>query len=136
MEKGQYKTRQREEIIAYLCSVPGQHITVNDVCRYFEKSGKKIGTTTVYRHLEKLVDEGCVKKYVLELGTPACFEYIDPENNCQKPNCFHLKCTGCGKLIHLHCDELEATEHHIFEHHNFKIDPQRTVLYGLCEECQ
>ena len=136
MAKGQYNTKQREELLGYLSSVAGEHVTVNDVVKHFEASGKKIGTTTVYRHLEKMVEEGIVKKYLLEPGVPACFSYIDVEKECHHSNCFHLMCTECGTLIHMHCDELEETERHIFEHHKFKIDSRRTVLYGICENCQ
>lgn len=134
LEKTHYKTKQNEELISFLQSVPGEHVTVNDVCRHFCDCGKNIGTTTVYRRLEQLVSEGMVKKYVLDANSPACFEYVNREETCGS-NCFHLKCTGCGKLIHLHCDELLSTEQHIFEHHGFAIDTARTVFYGTCEEC-
>lgn len=135
MEKGQYKTKHREELLEYLKTVPGKHVTVNDICFYLKKEGKDIGTTTVYRQLEKLVDEGVVNKYLLDANTPACFEYIDAGKHCHEHKCFHCKCIKCGKLIHLHCDELEAIGSHIFEEHSFKVDTQRTVLYGVCEEC-
>lgn len=136
MEKAQYKTRQKQLMLEYLESVPGEHVTVHDIVTHFAGKGIQIGTTTVYRHLEKLVEEGLVKKYLIEQGAAACFEYINPAENCHKTNCFHLKCTGCGKLIHLHCEDLEAIETHIFEHHNFLIDPRRTVFYGLCQNCR
>ena len=45
------------------------------------------------------------------------------------------KCEKCGKLIHLHCDELEEIQTHILKEHRFKMDPMRTVFYGLCENC-
>ena len=136
MEKGRYKTRQREDLLEYLQTVPGEHVTVNDICRHFSASGKSIGTTTVYRQLEKMVDEGLIKKYVLDANSPACFEYIDPQANCHESSCFHLKCTKCGKLFHLHCTELISTEQHMLENHRFLLDTKRTVFYGLCEKCQ
>lgn len=136
MKKGQYKTRQREELLEYLQSVSGKHVTVNDIWKYFNANGITIGITTIYRHLEKMVDEGLVKKYLIDANTPACFEYVDSESCCQKPICFHFKCTKCGKLSHVHCDELIYTEKHILEHHKFLVDTQRTVFFGLCEECQ
>lgn len=136
MEKEEYKTKQKEELLELLKSAEGRHFTVQDVCDRLEKNGKKIGTTTVYRQMEKLIEKGLVKKYVFEPGTPVCFEYVNPEDNCKREGCCHLKCVKCGKLIHLHCDEIKTTEDHLMEHHKFKIDPYRTVLYGLCEDCQ
>ena len=34
-----YQTKQREEILAYLESMSGNHVTVQDICLYFEKDG-------------------------------------------------------------------------------------------------
>lgn len=136
MPQTRYNTKQREEVLSFLKSTVGEHITVNEICKHFANAGTKVGTTTIYRHLEKLVEEGVVKKYTLDATTAACFEYIDVHNVCQKHGCTHLKCTKCGKLIHLHCDDLKLTEKHMLEQHNFKLDMTRTVLYGLCQDCQ
>lgn len=136
MTKGRYQTKQREELLAFLQSVSGEHITVNDIHNHFAEHGSKVGVTTIYRHLENMVNEGIVKKYVLDSNSAACFEYVDTHKECKENGCTHLKCTNCGKLIHLHCEDLQATEKHIFEAHNFKVDTYRTVLYGLCEKCQ
>ena len=135
-QKVKYKTRQREELLEYLETVPGVHITVNDVCEYFRRSGRPIGTTTVYRQMERLVDEGILGKYIIDGMTPACFEYM-PEHagEGQHATCFHCKCDRCGKLIHLHCGELEEIQHHLLKEHGFRLNPRRTVFYGLCEEC-
>jgi len=134
-EKSSYKTRQREELLEYLVSVQGQHITVNDICSHFRDKGNPIGTATVYRQLEKMVNEGIVSKYIIDANTPACFEYIADDDEHDKEVCFHCKCEKCGKLIHLHCEELEDMQGHLSDEHEFTLNPMRTVLYGLCGEC-
>ncbi|MBQ1555500.1 MAG: transcriptional repressor, partial [Clostridia bacterium] len=48
---------------------------------------------------------------------------------------FHLKCTACGRIIHLDCGFMSEFEKHIGEHHGFRVDNARTVIYGLCEAC-
>lgn len=126
-----YKTRQHDELIAYLAAVPG-HITVNDVCDHFRARGTPIGTTTIYRQLEKMVDAGLVTKYNLEPGSPACFEYVGHGSD---ETCYHCKCQLCGKLIHMHCNAFPGLQQHIREHHGFVIDPMRTVFYGVCAQC-
>jgi len=136
MSRGNYHTKQREELLEFLKSVVGQHITVSDIYNHLSEKGSNVGTTTIYRQLEKMIEEGTVKKYILDSSSAACFEYIDKDKECRESGCVHLKCTSCGKLIHLHCDELTATQDHIYNEHNFKLDMTRTVLYGLCEECQ
>ena len=133
--KPKYRTKQREYLLEYLETVPGVHITVNDVCAYFEKHGSPIGQTTVYRQLERMVDEGLVNKYIIDGKCPACFEYIGKEPH-EAETCFHCKCEKCGKLIHLHCEELESIRNHLMTHHSFTLNPLRTVFYGLCETCR
>ena len=134
-QRSVYKTKQKESILHYLESVPRTHVTVGDVCDYFKNQGITIGQSTIYRQLERLVAEGVLNKYIIDINSPACFEYIG--NDCHKDevNCFHCKCEKCGKLIHLHCDELNELQHHLTEHHQFKMNAKRTVFYGLCEEC-
>ncbi len=131
-----YKTRQRERLLAYLTSLSGKHFTVNDICDHFRAEGDAIGTTTVYRQIERMVDEGIVQKYHIDAGTPACFEYIgESREHEEAAPCFHCKCEKCGALIHLHCEEIETFQGHLAEHHRFTLDPVRTVFYGLCEKC-
>ncbi len=135
-QRSRYKTKQREEILGYLVSVQGRHITAADVCEYFRSNGSAVGQSTVYRQLESLVDEGLVNKYIIDANTPACFEYVSADSHVEGEICFHCKCEKCGKLIHMHCEELEGIGDHLYEEHGFKLDPRRTVFYGLCEECQ
>ena len=136
MERRHYNTQQREKIMDFLISKAGEHVTASDVCNYLVENNSNVGTTTVYRHLDRLVKEGLVKKYTIDSTSAACFEYIEEFGDCLRKGCTHLKCTNCGKLIHLHCDNMRTIEKHIYEEHGFKVDMSRTVFYGLCEECQ
>ena len=113
----------------------GKHITAGDVCEHFRQQGEPIGQSTIYRRLEALVDEGIIKKYVIDTTSPACFEYVGQEGHSEDEVCFHCKCEKCGKLIHLECEELVAINSHLYEEHSFKLDPVRTVFYGLCDKC-
>ncbi len=132
---GKYKTKQRERLLTYLKKIEGTHVTVNDVCEYFQKMDEPIGQTTVYRQLERMVDEGIVNKYIMDGNSPACFEYIEQEEHTHYESCFHCKCEKCGKLIHLQCEEIAQMQKHLGEEHQFVLDSKRTVLYGLCKEC-
>lgn len=133
--KTSYRTRQRELLMQYLETVPGTHITVADICDYFRREGSSIGQTTVYRQLERLVEEGVVNKYFIDANGPACFEYVPGGAHLETEYCFHCKCEKCGRLIHLHCDELAGIRKHLLEHHHFTMDPMRTVFYGICDQC-
>ncbi len=135
MNKTTYKTRQKQELLDYLKKYNGEHITAGDLCEHFKKCGKPMGLTTVYRHLERMVDEGTVSKYIIDAGTPACFEYVSEEEHLNHDVCFHCKCEKCGRLIHMHCDELKEIKDHLLSHHGFSINDMRTVFYGTCEDC-
>lgn len=134
--RSKYKTKQREKLLGYLKSVEGTHITAADVYEYFKGQGESIGQSTVYRQLESLVDEGIINKYTIDGNSPACFEYVGEGDNSDTEVCYHCKCEKCGKLIHLYCDELEGMQAHLYEEHSFKLDPKRTVFYGLCDKCK
>ena len=131
MMKGQYNTKNRELLTQYLRETAGRHVTVQEICDHFKG---RMGTTTVYRQLDRLVEDGRVNKYLLDGASGAYFEYVD-QSHCGDTACFHCKCEKCGRLIHLHCDELAGIQHHILAHHGFKVDSLKTVFYGICESC-
>ena len=135
-QRSKYKTQQKETLINYLRTTQGSHVTAGDVCEYFKSKDASIGQSTVYRQLESLVDEGILNKYLIDPNSPACFEYVGKDSHAPGESCFHLKCEKCGKLLHLHCEELDQIGGHLFKEHGFKLDPMRTVFYGLCEECR
>ena len=129
-----YKTKQRESVLNYIISQKNNHVTVNQICDHLSRSGTPVGVATVYRHLEHLVEEGLVQKYVLDNSSGACFQYVDRNENCTRH--FHLKCERCSRLIHLECSRFEDLFRHISDEHRFAVDPFRTVIYGICADCQ
>ena len=135
-DKSQYRTKQMAEMPSYLQSMEGSRVTVHDIHAYFKSKNISVGTTTIYRHLDRMVAEGIVAKYVVDEKSSACFEYLGDKSHCHPTVCFHCKCEKCGKLIHLHCKELEAVYLHLLNDHGFQVDAPRSVIYGLCEDCQ
>ncbi len=134
--KSQYRTKQMTEILSYLQSMQGSHVTVHDIHEYFKSKNISVGTTTIYRHLDRMVAEGMVAKYVVDEKSSACFEYLGEGSHCHPTVCFHCKCEKCGKLIHLHCTELESVYTHLMRDHGFQVDAPRSVIYGICEDCR
>ncbi len=125
-----YKTRQRQIIFDYMVKNADVHLTVDDVFDALRSTGESVGKTTVYRHMERLAENGEVRKYHLDKGT--CYQY-QAGADCKEH--FHLKCSQCGKLYHLDCSFMNDLDLHIFEHHGFRIDNTQTVLYGVCKCC-
>ncbi len=130
-----YRTRQQEILLDYLKASGGRHFTVEEVREYFISSHSPIGLATIYRHLEKLVADGLVHKYVIDEKSAACFSYVAGEACPEDRKHFHLKCESCGRLFHLECRELEGIQQHLAAEHGFTLNPFRTVFYGICREC-
>ena len=134
-EKGSYKTKKKEELLECVEDTRGQHFTAADICNKMRKNGSTIGTATVYRQLERLVEEGVISKYFIDESSSACFEYMDPDDHQKHAPCYHCKCEKCGKLLHMDCSEITELTEHLRSEHGFTIDPLRTVFYGVCAEC-
>ena len=75
-----YNTKQRQIILDYLIK-NDNHTTAADIERHLALCGKKVGMATIYRYLNKLSDEGVVRKFSSESG--ACYQYIKG-NECHR----------------------------------------------------
>ena len=131
---GGYKTKQKEAILEYFTAHEGEHLTAANVVDYMREIGSPIAASTVYRCLERLENDGTLHKYIIDESSAACWQYVEEPGQCHDH--FHLKCTGCGALLHVDCDYLDTLADHILEHHGFEIDNLKTVFYGLCESCR
>ena len=128
-----YRTRQQESIEKYFRLNPDSCVTADEIYLYFMNAGEKIGKATIYRSLDRMVESGAIKKFLSGGGEGATYQLIDTGNGCDRH--FHLKCTCCGAVIHMDCEFMDEFEQHIMEHHRFRVDNGRTIIYGLCEEC-
>ena len=124
-----YQTKQGKALTEYLQTLGSRHVSVQEIA---ENLPEHIGTATIYRQLEKLTEQGLVQKYVND-GAPACYQYLGENRECQQH--FHLKCTKCGALIHLECEEMQHLSSHILAEHGFLPDPTRSAIYGTCARC-
>ncbi len=129
-----YKTRQREQILDCLIKNKDHHLTADEIMLDLNTKKVPVGRTTVYRYLDKLVSQGIVRRYFIEEGKSACYQYMEPDNTCNLH--YHLKCTGCGHLFHLQCEYLRELDSHIKDRHAFSVDHSKTVLYGRCSSCE
>ncbi|MCQ2440549.1 MAG: transcriptional repressor [Clostridia bacterium] len=134
MNKAGYKTKQKLLIENLISDNADVHYTVDSLTQELSKKGTSVGRTTVYRCLEKMAQEGKVRKYVNSAGESVCYQYITNADECREH--FHLKCEKCGKLIHVDCKHIDELSTHIEMEHSFSVDRLKTVLYGICGECR
>ena len=129
-----YQTKQREAILSHIASLQDSHFTAAQIAEHFAKSQNPVGLTTIYRHLEKLVESGIVRKYSMDGVSGACFQYMGTSEDCGEH--FHLKCDNCGELLHFSCALMGEMHRHISDDHDFKVNAMKTVFYGTCGRCR
>lgn len=130
MERGKYRTKQREEMTAFFRGHPDRAYSAREL---IDSGELDMGEATVYRVLAALSAEGVLKKVVPEEGKTTRYRLHEGERNEAK---FLLKCTRCGGTMTACCDFVSELEHHMSDDHDFYVSPESTVFYGLCGECR
>ena len=131
--KRAYRTRQSVLVLEALTELGEGHITAEHVARLLKDRGEDVGTATVYRNLDKLVQEGQVVRYTLPGSASACYQLLADIQGCE-PHC-HAICVRCGEITHLDCGEVKEFAAHLEQHHSFQLDMRSMVFYGLCSLC-
>ena len=126
-----YMTHQQRSVLECISHMEGGCATATAVTEELHRRQERVGLTTVYRQLERLEQQGLVHKIVTEEG--ARYQYCDA--HAHGKDCFMLKCEKCGAIRHLDCSHLGELYDHLLAEHGFRINPRRTLFYGLCEEC-
>ncbi len=132
--KQQYNTKQKNAVLDCLAEQTSRSLTVDGVLAALAARGERIGRSTVYRRLEELCREGYARRFAPEEGRSVTYRFIG--SGCGEKSHFHLICSACGVVYHTHCPEMEAIFQHVADEHGFAVDTQKTVLYGVCENCR
>jgi Fe2+ or Zn2+ uptake regulation protein len=57
-----YNTKQKSFILECIKETDGRHFTADDIADMLDKKGRHVGKATVYRHLDRLLSEGEIKR--------------------------------------------------------------------------
>ena len=127
-QRGSYNTRQRGLIESCLEGHRDRYVTVREIGRSLDEAGSHVGSTTLYRNLERMVEAGVVLKFTDDEGVA---------RYCLVPDhpCGQLVCMDCGSVRLLECGMLGTFAEHVRQDHAFVMDPARTVLLGHCDAC-
>ncbi len=121
-----YKTNQRDIILKEIKKREHEFSAID----IYNKIEDKVGLTTVYRLINKLVSDGKLSK-----NTKNNIIYYQYLEDCHNDNHFYLKCDICGKLIHIDCDCIKDLSSHILSKHKFKMGKERIIINGTCNNC-
>ena len=124
-----YKTGKKEKIIELLSRNSDSSYTLEEICTAVLDEGK--GKSTVYRLVSELVADGCIRRISDGMTRHCTYQYIGGAH-CH--NHMHLKCKGCGRLIHLDEEISHELESKVLSLGGFVIE-SGTLLFGTCADC-
>ena len=124
-----YNTEKRSEITALMSRNPDRVFTIEEISLSVAPDGR--GKSTVYRIISKMVNEGLVRRISDGKTRRVTYQYLGCAH-CSEH--LHLKCTSCGRLIHLDEQTSHILEMRIRTSRRFEIDNGAT-LFGRCEAC-
>lgn len=125
--KETYKTKQKN-IILNIIKNQDNSFTIKDI---YEKAKDKVGLTTIYRLIDKLVEENKLNKTISSDNT-TYYQYL---SDCDEENHFYLKCERCGNITHIDCDCIKDLTSHITKHHKFRPNKDHIIIDGICSRC-
>ena len=132
-----YKTKHRDQILSILQESGKVHMTAGQILDELKARGVSIGVATIYRQLDRLVEEGAVNKYMVDAVTGSCYEFKGEHG--EKSAYVHGKCEKCGKVVHIERKFVEEAMQGLSETSagsGFELDCTRTLFYGICGDCR
>lgn len=122
----EYKTKQKDYILN-LIKAYNREFTAFEL---YNDLNKKAGLTTVYRHLNKLLEEERLKIY--QKNNMNYYVYLD---ELDSKNQYYLKCVKCHHLEKVDCSFYEELNKHLLKHHFFTPLEGRLIIEGVCKKC-
>ena len=124
-----YHLDRRSEIIQLLSKEKDSSFTIEEICERI--LGENGGKSTVYRIMSSLVEDGLLKRISDGRSRHVKYQYLG-EKVCAEH--LHLKCSSCGRLIHLDKITSEGIVNSLKASDGFQLD-QTEFLIGRCEKC-
>ena len=122
-------TRQRRAIWDVLSDDPGRHLSAEEVVALVRERLPGVNTSTVYRTLDRLADDGLVLRTDLGAGRA----YYEPARGHAH---HHVVCERCGAVEHLHAEALGDLAARIDEESGYALGAREISFFGLCPDCR
>jgi Fur family transcriptional regulator, ferric uptake regulator len=120
-------THQRSAVLGVL-GESTRFRTAQDIFAELRGQGARIGLTTVYRHLQKLADEGTIHS----LQTP---DRQTAYRLCGPASHHHLVCTCCGAGVEIPVSELEGWVDGEAALRGYSGVTHSVEIFGTCPIC-
>jgi Fur family ferric uptake transcriptional regulator len=122
-------TRQRD-LVAQVVLLSDDHPSVEGIRRALKERGEHVGTATVYRTLELLVESGLVRAHDFGEGFKR-YEPMQAQDHHE-----HLICERWGRVVEVQNERLERMLPIIADEHGFQHQRHRVEIYGVCRDCR
>lgn len=131
-----YRTKQRTLLLDYLKKNADTPLCAEAIAQGLSEcersSADRVSVSSVYRNLALLAAGGDVRKFTAEDGRTALYQFVD---HVRCDTHLHLRCTECGKLLHMDEDLSARVVRAVKGSTGFLIDGAQTVFFGVCEDC-
>lgn len=122
-------TRQREEIRSALGDNAGFR-SAQDLHAQLRRQGSRVGLTTVYRALQRMVDTGEVDVLRVEDGESRYRRCRSDTHH------HHLVCRSCGGAVEVAGPVVERWAERVAAQHGFHDVSHTVEVFGTCADCR
>ena len=129
-EHHQPVTRQRD-LVAQVVFLSEDHLSVEAIRRELKQQSERVGTATIYRTLDLLVESGLVRAHDFGEGYKRYEPMPAPAADHE-----HLICQRCGRVVEFSNERLERMLPVLADEHGFQHRRHRLEIYGICRECR
>ena len=123
------KKTSTDQFILQTLSEQNEHLTALKVFEAVQKKLPAINPSTVYRALDRLVEQGKVSVSDMGLGA-AVFELTSKELH------HHLVCQKCGEILMLDDEAIRSIFKQLENEFGYEIKTNHLVLFGVCRHCK
>jgi Fur family ferric uptake transcriptional regulator len=107
-----------------------RHLSTEELIDVLARRGVKVGTATVYRTIDVLLESGLIE----ERNRGEGFRRFEPKRDL--PHHEQLLCTECGRVEEFREPSLERMTRRVADAHGFERERHRLVIYGKCGACR
>lgn len=127
----EYKTDQRRILLSFFSENGGESFSVDQILAILSADAQ-ISRSSIYRNVDKMAQEGLLRKTLSADGRKALYQYSACETHCDR---IHLQCEKCGKVFHMENASDEERLKSVLGRSGFRLDERAAVLPGTCKAC-
>lgn len=116
-------------ILEVLAGEGDSHLSALEIYERLKARLPAIAPSTVYRALERLTQQGVVSVSDMGQGV-TLYERVGQALH------HHLVCTACGRIFTIDHTQVGPFFAAIEAAHNFRIQTNHLILFGLCADCR